>query len=604
MDATGEQRGSERSDVAKVETSAKGHRGWETTEYSSTADSNDRESTASTEQNINVVHHRRRVNPESLALRLGRELVRDLDALITPGNTEMPSFAARKELQERYNIDRRHIYDYFHSRGLRVVKEDKCGHSDLLRDAAPLPLKIRLRQAPSRSHPPSSKTTEAKSNITKRRGITKAKPGRPKKHHLANPKVASNSVCETNHTTAPVSDDSPPSPVPSPAYVTINPLLPHASLPAIMGDEELRPTFHWTNPPDESLSVTPAIGDITSRHKHVFDSMSELNDYSPDVANDRSLSRNETSPCSSSNLGLLLPHPKPLSGSERGAIYQTLSESLGPANGIQESQGTYSKHMEDRARVYYEGLLSVPYHHSQRSDRPSTSLKRAFGTDEFRSWLSETTFLKYDGINSSQRDLRSATVPNVIRQHTAACRDRRNGHGRRWEQTLDDLFPTELQDLTSRESPVIHTNTEDLPYRAPHSVTQLEADFSQRDDVPFAAISNISVPPVADHSQFHGLVGFPRTQGVSLPAVEIGHPQRSELHLRHPRRSVVLSPGSTGFPTLKDSAPDETQKGQNNTRVAPCSPYKPQLRDRSRIGAKSIASCGARRRIPSVAGGI
>ncbi|KAI6047979.1 hypothetical protein EDC04DRAFT_2556245 [Pisolithus marmoratus] len=39
----------------------------------------------------------------------------------------MPSFAVRKELQERYNVDRRHIYDYFHSRGLRVVKEEKVG---------------------------------------------------------------------------------------------------------------------------------------------------------------------------------------------------------------------------------------------------------------------------------------------------------------------------------------------------------------------------------------------------------------------------------------------------------------------------------------------
>jgi hypothetical protein len=37
----------------------------------------------------------------------------------------MPSFAVRKELQERYKIDRRHIYDYFHSNGMRVVKHDK-----------------------------------------------------------------------------------------------------------------------------------------------------------------------------------------------------------------------------------------------------------------------------------------------------------------------------------------------------------------------------------------------------------------------------------------------------------------------------------------------
>jgi hypothetical protein len=75
-----------------------------------------------------VVYERRRVNPDSLAKRLGPELVGELNALIVPGNRDMPSFAVRKELQERYNIDRRHLYDYFHSKGLRVVKEDKHGN--------------------------------------------------------------------------------------------------------------------------------------------------------------------------------------------------------------------------------------------------------------------------------------------------------------------------------------------------------------------------------------------------------------------------------------------------------------------------------------------
>lgn len=75
-----------------------------------------------------IIYERRRVNPESLAIRLGPELVGELNALIIPGNRDMPSFAVRKELQERYNIDRRHLYDYFHSKGLRVVKEDKNGN--------------------------------------------------------------------------------------------------------------------------------------------------------------------------------------------------------------------------------------------------------------------------------------------------------------------------------------------------------------------------------------------------------------------------------------------------------------------------------------------
>ncbi|KAF8628217.1 hypothetical protein AX15_004005 [Amanita polypyramis BW_CC] len=72
----------------------------------------------------------RRVNPERLATRLDPRLVAEMDALIVPG-AKMPNFTIRKDFQERYCVDRRHIYDYFHSRGLRVAKEDK--HNNLLR---------------------------------------------------------------------------------------------------------------------------------------------------------------------------------------------------------------------------------------------------------------------------------------------------------------------------------------------------------------------------------------------------------------------------------------------------------------------------------------
>ncbi|PPQ64253.1 hypothetical protein CVT24_008656 [Panaeolus cyanescens] len=75
----------------------------------------------------------RRVNPQRLAIRLGPELVAEMEALIVPG-AKMPTFAVRKDFQERYCVDRRHIYDYFHSRGLRVAKEDK--HTNLIRGRA------------------------------------------------------------------------------------------------------------------------------------------------------------------------------------------------------------------------------------------------------------------------------------------------------------------------------------------------------------------------------------------------------------------------------------------------------------------------------------
>ncbi|KAF9055902.1 hypothetical protein BJ165DRAFT_1521868 [Panaeolus papilionaceus] len=75
----------------------------------------------------------RRVNPQRLAIRLGPDLVAEMEALIVPG-AKMPTFAVRKDFQERYCVDRRHIYDYFHSRGLRVAKEDK--HTNLIRGRA------------------------------------------------------------------------------------------------------------------------------------------------------------------------------------------------------------------------------------------------------------------------------------------------------------------------------------------------------------------------------------------------------------------------------------------------------------------------------------
>jgi hypothetical protein len=341
--------------------------------------------------------------------------------------------------------------------------------------------------------------------------------------------------------------------------------------------------------------------------------MTEVNEHSLNFTYERSpaLPRNEVSPCSASDMGLLLPHAKPLSCTERQAIYQTLSENLGPACGIQESQGTYRRHMEDRGRLYYEGLLSVPHPHSHKSDRPSVSLKRTLGTDEFRFWLSETKFL--NGSPRAKHDVRGANA--------VALNDKRNraGYGRHWGPTLDDLFPTPLQDFSDRfdvtESPVTHTGNP--PYMALQFFTLPENEYGQGDDVPLSTIfdQSISVPlaqSVSDlirsrRSRFHGLAGFPGPQGPMI-TTDMEEPQRSGLHLQSSPCSAFLSSGSTGLSTLQDS--DEmlrrSRKEQNNarTRFVPCSPYKPQLRDRDRIRTRSVTSRGARRRTPSAAGGI
>jgi len=70
----------------------------------------------------------RRVNPQRLALRLGPDLVAEMEALIVPG-AKMPTFAVRKDFQDRYCVDRRHIYDYFHSRGMTSSPSITSGRS-------------------------------------------------------------------------------------------------------------------------------------------------------------------------------------------------------------------------------------------------------------------------------------------------------------------------------------------------------------------------------------------------------------------------------------------------------------------------------------------
>src|SRR6266699_5746855 len=72
---------------------------------------------------------RRRVNPESLAARLGPELVAEMEKHIIPGSIEMPPFSVRRDIQIKFGIDRRHIYDFFHSRGLRCLNEKTMRNS-------------------------------------------------------------------------------------------------------------------------------------------------------------------------------------------------------------------------------------------------------------------------------------------------------------------------------------------------------------------------------------------------------------------------------------------------------------------------------------------
>ncbi|KAJ7597306.1 hypothetical protein C8J56DRAFT_315226 [Mycena floridula] len=96
----------------------------------------------------------RRIDPERLATRLDPEMVREMEAYIAVPGASMPSWAIRKDLQDRYGVDRRPIYDYFHSRGLRVAKEDK--NNNLRRS------RLKAAQASSAENPQSKPQKQPK----------------------------------------------------------------------------------------------------------------------------------------------------------------------------------------------------------------------------------------------------------------------------------------------------------------------------------------------------------------------------------------------------------------------------------------------------------
>ncbi|KAI0334459.1 hypothetical protein GY45DRAFT_1242809 [Cubamyces sp. BRFM 1775] len=56
----------------------------------------------------------------------------------------MPSFAIRQQIQQRHKVDRRHIYDWFHSKGLRVTKEDKRATVEQKTDAMRTQVRLSL----------------------------------------------------------------------------------------------------------------------------------------------------------------------------------------------------------------------------------------------------------------------------------------------------------------------------------------------------------------------------------------------------------------------------------------------------------------------------
>ncbi|KAI0830798.1 hypothetical protein BC628DRAFT_1416300 [Trametes gibbosa] len=260
---------------------------------------------------------RRRVNPESLAVRLGPELVKELESYVQNGVVEMPSFAVRQHIQKRHKVDRRHIYDWFHSKGLRVTKEDKRATVEQKTDAMRMQRRIRRCIAPA---------------------------------------VPSASVCP------PLSDAATDSAPSSPALLT-PPVLPSEFLPSVAPKPVFASSvdYHRTvrHKRDSPNTVNPAAltssvctSEFSSASRVLKKMNTALNLPAPPAAGYTRKFRD-----AAIETVFLIDDTTVLDSTKRENCYDTLSRVLGPAEGVQECVGTYKAHMARQLEIYYEEFL-------------------------------------------------------------------------------------------------------------------------------------------------------------------------------------------------------------------------------------------------------
>ncbi|GLB35763.1 hypothetical protein LshimejAT787_0300510 [Lyophyllum shimeji] len=320
-------------------------------------------------------HKTRRVNPQRLAARLGADLVAEMEALIYPG-AKMPSFEVRRVIQERYAVDRRHIYDYFHSRGLRVAKEDR--HVNLTRGrlskalARQLPEKLQPDPGPVEESAIASPANEIASNASQsaeheqiERNATPVKLRLKLKvnANLKSPqplplrsakRIASEKIFGLNHrrrrhtlsmgnSNATASKDLlskarrrlPPA---TPVSADVHPIL-HARTPSPS------PEFTLLDESPGSGSSTLHFPDSQLSYDLFFDQHGIANALSLDPFNDYE--------CHA--LAGIEEH-RPLTQLERLEMYNLINDSIRSSGGIEECAGTYSTYMKERLQNYYDRI--------------------------------------------------------------------------------------------------------------------------------------------------------------------------------------------------------------------------------------------------------
>ncbi|KAL1713677.1 hypothetical protein EV715DRAFT_258258 [Schizophyllum commune] len=299
-----------------------------------------------------------------------------MDAHIFPG-AKMPVFEVRKSMQERYSVDRRNIYDYFHSRGLRVSKEDK--HQNLVRSRKAAAAKT----APATGTPPPASTTAPSTEPNKRRKVGP----RPSLRHYASTPFPSaknstpSSTSSKDNTSAPLASCPLPTRTAVPSRLSDASGRTEAASPASLMQRLAATRSEPVLVPDySSSSAKPAVVEIAlpfdKYGRYVEDSSASVDDTAAedfdlstistlfDPEADVPTTEHQSSLVAST--GSLTPgsldstvesHGRSsLSKEERYNIYNMISNAVGPARGMQESLGSYKSYMDERTRLYNEKL--------------------------------------------------------------------------------------------------------------------------------------------------------------------------------------------------------------------------------------------------------
>lgn len=324
---------------------------------------------------------RRRVNPESLAARLGPEVVAELERHIEPGSIEMPSFSVRRKVQVDFNVDRRHIYDFYHSRGLRCLRNERATRMRK-READPIivedpPARLLLRKLSDSGANGSFQASRSRSS----RGLPIPDYSEPKRRRRAPPYETTSSPKNMRKSRKPSSipdlgpeasprtvrsDSSPASPVPasrSSGEVS------DTSVDVLMSAPPSPRDIPQAPPPSPSVSSSGSSSSTDS-----IESLASMEDYLSSLEPvDLDSVVVFTGPCdevpvdqpADSNV-LPLSHFSLLSPQEKQQPYSWLSDVLGPAHGIQECMGSYKQYMDHQRHAYYSPLID----NDSRSPKP------------------------------------------------------------------------------------------------------------------------------------------------------------------------------------------------------------------------------------------